>query len=178
VDAKRIGLMGISKGGIETWLTAAVDSRVAIAVPCIGVQSFQWALEHDAWHARIGTVKAGFTAAAKSVGIDKPDAAFVRRFYDRLIPGIYDQFDGPAMLPLIAPRPLLVVSGDKDPNNPLPGVRLCETTTIAAYAKASASDKFQLLVEPDTGHAVTADAQNVVVEWFVKWIGDKTPPLR
>src|SRR4029079_14411291 len=38
VDPERIGLTGISKGGIETWLTSAVDSRVAAAVPYIGVQ--------------------------------------------------------------------------------------------------------------------------------------------
>ncbi len=42
VDAKRIGLIGISKGGIETYLAAAVDKRIAVAVPVIGVQSFRW----------------------------------------------------------------------------------------------------------------------------------------
>ena len=43
VDATRIGLYGVSKGGIETYLTAAVDPRVKVAVPCIGMQSFHWA---------------------------------------------------------------------------------------------------------------------------------------
>ncbi|MEO6245783.1 MAG: acetylxylan esterase, partial [Opitutaceae bacterium] len=37
IDARRIGLIGFSKGGIETYLAAAVDPRVAVAVPCIGV---------------------------------------------------------------------------------------------------------------------------------------------
>src|SRR5437764_8305349 len=46
VDPKRIGLIGISKGGIETYLAAAADSRIAVAVPGIGVQSFRWALEN------------------------------------------------------------------------------------------------------------------------------------
>ena len=49
VDAKRIGLIGFSKGGIETYFTAAADPRIAVAVPCIGVQSFRWALENNAW---------------------------------------------------------------------------------------------------------------------------------
>ena len=48
VDPARIGLMGISKGGMETYLTAATDPRIRVAVPVIGVQSFRWALEHDA----------------------------------------------------------------------------------------------------------------------------------
>ena len=37
VDAARIGLAGFSKGGIETYFTAAADPRVAAAVPYIGV---------------------------------------------------------------------------------------------------------------------------------------------
>jgi cephalosporin-C deacetylase-like acetyl esterase len=32
VDASRIGLIGISKGGVETYLTAAVDPRISVAV--------------------------------------------------------------------------------------------------------------------------------------------------
>ena len=75
------------------------------------------------------------------------------------------------MLPLIAPRPLLVISGEKDPINPLPGLRLCEETTDAAYAKARASDRFKVIVEPDTAHNVTPEAHAAAVEWFVKWLG-------
>src|SRR5204863_6851911 len=105
VDAKRIGLIGFSKGGIETYLAAAVDERIAVAVPCIGVQSFRWALEQDAWQSRIGTIQAAFDAAAKEAGVAAPDAAFVKRFYDRAVPGLCVEFDGPSVLPLKAARP-------------------------------------------------------------------------
>jgi pimeloyl-ACP methyl ester carboxylesterase len=172
VDAHRIGLMGISKGGIETWLTAAIDPRVAVAIPCISVQSFAWGLQHDAWHHRVGTVQAGFTAAAKSVGIDKPDAAFVQQFYDHLLPGITTQFDGPQLLPLIAPRPLLVISGEKDPINPLPGLNLCIGTTKPAYAQAGVPDQFQVIVQPNTGHGVTKQADAAAIAWFDKWLNE------
>jgi dienelactone hydrolase len=40
VDAARIGMTGVSLGGMHTWLTAAVDERVAVAAPMIGVQHF------------------------------------------------------------------------------------------------------------------------------------------
>ena len=56
VDAARIGLSGVSKGGIETYLAAAADPRIAAAVPYIGVQSFKWALENGQWRARIATM--------------------------------------------------------------------------------------------------------------------------
>jgi cephalosporin-C deacetylase-like acetyl esterase len=31
VDSNRIGMMGISKGGIETWMAASVDTRIKVA---------------------------------------------------------------------------------------------------------------------------------------------------
>ena len=49
VDPKRIGMLGISMGGIETWLAASVDDRIAVAVPAISVQSFRWSLENEDW---------------------------------------------------------------------------------------------------------------------------------
>ena len=47
IDSRRIGMIGFSKGGIEAYFTAAVDPRVAVAIPCIGVQNFRWGLEND-----------------------------------------------------------------------------------------------------------------------------------
>ena len=114
--------MGISKGGMETYLAAAVDPRIAAAVPVIGVQSFAWALANNAWQARVETIFAAVAGAARD-GLRPIDAELVQEFYDRVVPGIYDEFDAPAMLPLIAPRPLLVINGDSDALTPLPGVR-------------------------------------------------------
>jgi dienelactone hydrolase len=170
VDTHKIGLIGISKGGIETYLTAAADSRVAVAVPCIGVQSFNWALEHDAWKPRVGTIPEAFSTAAKSVGVEKPDAAFVKTFYDKVVPGIYNRFDGPAMLRLIAPRPLLVINGDSDDKTPIPGLELCAAAARDAYAKRDASDRFILRVQKDTAHKVTDDSQAEALAWFAKWL--------
>ena len=38
VDSARIGMTGLSLGGMHTWLAAALDDRVAVAAPMIGVQ--------------------------------------------------------------------------------------------------------------------------------------------
>ena len=155
VDATRIGVMGFSKGGMETYLATAVDPRIAVAVPMIGVQSFAWALDNNLWMSRVGTFQTAVDAAAKDAGAARVDAAFVRAFYDRVAPGIYTQFDGPAMLPLIAPRPLLVINGDSDARTPLPGLTTCLTPTEQAYQRAGAADKVKLYLQKDTGHAVT-----------------------
>jgi dienelactone hydrolase len=167
VDAKRIGLVGSSKGGMETYLTAAVEPRVAVAVPWISVESFAWALDNDQWQARVGSIQGAFDQAAAHDGVTI-DATFVRQFYDRVVPGIYGDFDGPAMLPAIAPRPLLAVNGDMDPRTPAGGLLLCEAAAKAAYA--SNADHFQLYREPNTAHAVTAQATTMTVDWFVRWL--------
>ena len=95
VDKSRIGLFGVSKGGIETYLAAAVDERIAAAVPCIGLESFKWAVENNSWQSRIGTIQFAFDTAAKESGVTSPDGAFVKQFYDRVaLPGIDGEFDG------------------------------------------------------------------------------------
>jgi dienelactone hydrolase len=170
VDTKRIGLIGFSKGGMETYLAAAVDPRVAVAVPCIGVQSFRWALENDSWKSRVETFQAALNGASKDAGVAEINAGFVRKFYDRVVPGVYQEFDGPEMLPLIAPRPLLVINGDSDARTPMPGVMECAARARTAYAAARAEDKFQLLVQEKTGHAVTPVARQAAIAWFVKWL--------
>ncbi len=170
VDAKRIGLMGISKGGIETYLTAAVDQRIAAAVPCIGVQSFKWALDNNDFLGRINTVKNAFATLAKDEGVAKIDSAFVQKVYDKVVPGIYSEFDGPAMLPLIAPRPLLSISGENDDHCPLPGVKIAAEAARKAYKDAGAEDHFVLRVQEKTGHRVNPDSEQAAIEWFAKWL--------
>lgn len=177
VDAKRIGAIGFSKGGIELYLAAAVDKRIAVAVPCIGVQSFEWALENnDLWKNRIETIPKAFAAAAKDAGVEPPNAAFTRKFYDKIVPGIYGEFDGPAMLPLIAPRPLLVINGDSDARTPLPGLKLCTDAAQQAYHAAGADDHFVIRIQERTGHRVNPDSQQAAVDWFVKWLKPQANP--
>jgi dienelactone hydrolase len=169
-DPKRIGVIGFSKGGIETYLAAAVDPRIGVAVPCIGVQSFQWALEHDDWQGRIGTIQDAFDTCAKEAGVKSPDAAFVRNFYDRVVSGIYGEFDGPAMLPLIAPRPLLVINSDSDNHTPLPGVKACVAAARPVYHAAGAEDHFVVRIQEHTGHTVTPESEAAAIQWFMKWL--------
>ena len=170
VDPKRIGLIGFSKGGIETYLAAAVDPRIAVAVPCIGVESFRWANENNSWQSRISTVQAAFDAAAREAGVAKPDGEFVHAFYARVAPGLDREFDGPAMVPLIAPRPLLSINGELDPRTPRPGLRLCEEPTRAAYRAAGAEEKFVLHLQPNTAHKVLPESLVLAREWFVRWL--------
>jgi dipeptidyl aminopeptidase/acylaminoacyl peptidase len=169
VDAGRIGLTGISKGGMEAYLAAAADPRIAVVVPLIGVQSFRWALDHGAWDSRAWTLREALVAAAADAktGID---AAFMRKFYDRVAPGVRAEFDGPAMLPLIAPRPLLVINGDSDPRTPVAGVRECVAAAAREYKAQGVPERLVLHLQPDTGHQVTPEADRAMLAWFERWL--------
>jgi predicted esterase len=170
VDPKRIGMIGFSKGGIETYLAAAADPRIAVAVPCIGVESFRWANENNSWQSRIGTVQLAFDTAAKEAGVANPDGQFVHAFYAKVAPGLDREFDGPAMVPLIAPRPLLSINGEIDPRTPMPGLQLCADAARAAYRAAGAEEKFVLHIQPNTGHKVLPESLVLAKEWFARWL--------
>src|SRR5579883_2424607 len=40
VDSRRVGITGASGGGYNTWITAALDDRIAAAVPVVGTSEF------------------------------------------------------------------------------------------------------------------------------------------
>jgi dienelactone hydrolase len=169
VDPKRIGVMGISKGGTEAYLAAAVDPRIIAAVPIIGVQGYKWALDNNQWQARVGTFSPPVEDAARDAGVTV-DAAFVRRFYDRVVPGIYGDYDAGSMLALIAPRPVLVINGDSDARTPLAGVQDAVNAARRTYIKMNVDEKLGLYLQPNAGHVFTPVAELVMADWFVKWM--------
>jgi dienelactone hydrolase len=145
VDGDRLGMMGFSMGGIETWLAAAVDDRVKVAVAA-----------HD--------------AAAKDLGEPEVNARVCRELWNKVIPGMLDQFDCPSMIRLFAGRPLLILNGDRDPNCPLAGAKIAFGAAEAAYGEAGASEKLKVIVAPDTGHKVTTQQRQAAFDWLTKWL--------
>src|SRR5947209_6284152 len=170
VDPKRIGMLGISMGGIETWLSASVDERIAVACPLIAVQSFRWSLDNDKWQGRANTIKAAHEAAAKDLGEAKVNQKVCRELWGKVIPGVLDQFDCPSMLRLCAGRPLLILNGELDPNCPLGGAKLAFASAEAAYKEAKAEDKLKIMVSTGAKHTVTPEHRQAALDWFEKWL--------
>lgn len=170
VDGTRIGLYGVSKGGIEAYLAAAVDTRIAAVVPTISVESFKWVLDNNQWKPRVETFQKPFDAAAKEAGVATPDTEFVRKFYGRVMPGIDGEFDGPSMLPLIAPRPVMTINGERDPRTPPASLKLATDAAEAAYKAAKAEDRLVVMIQPNTPHQVRPEAQRAGIEFLVKWL--------
>lgn len=170
IDGEQLGMIGFSMGGIQTWLAAAVDERIKVAVPAISVQSFRWSLENNAWEGRAKTIAGAHQAAAADLGEAQVNARVCRELWNKVIPGMLDQYDCPSMLRLFAGRPLLIVSGDSDPNCPLGGARVAFGSAQGAFHQANAADKLKIMVAPKTGHVVTKEQSQAALDWFSRWL--------
>jgi dienelactone hydrolase len=170
VDPDRIGMVGISMGGIETWLAAAVDDRVRVAAPAIAVQSFRWSLEHDQWQGRARTIAAVHDAAAADLGKKKVDADVCRALWNKVIPGMLGQFDCPSMIRLFAGRELIIVNGEKDQNCPIEGAGVAFDSARDAFKDAGRADHLKIIVAPGVGHAVTGAQHAAIMKGLVEWL--------
>jgi dienelactone hydrolase len=170
VDGERIGMIGFSMGGIETWLAASVDERVKVAVCAIAVQSLQWSLENGAWQGRARTIYDAHLAAAKDLGEPMVNARVCRELWNKIVPGILDRFDCPSLIRLFAGRPLLIVNGELDPNCPLGGAKIAFGAAEKAYNEASAPEKLKIMVAPQTAHKVTDEQLREATNWLEKWL--------
>jgi dienelactone hydrolase len=170
VDGKRIGMLGISMGGIQSWLAASVDDRVAVAAPLIGVQSFRWSLENDRWQGRANTIRAVHEAAAKDLGEPAVNQRVCRELWGKVVPGITGDFDCPNLIRLFAGRALFVANGDQDANCPVEGARLAVAAAEEAFARAGAKDKLVVRVNAGVGHKVTDEDRKEAIAFCVKWL--------
>lgn len=170
VDASRIGMGGISMGGIETWLAASVDKRIKVIVLDISVQSFKWSLDNDKWQARAGTIQGVHLQAAKDLGDSVLNKSNVKAVWDKLLPNITGEFDCPSMLRLMAPRALLVVGTENDPNCPLPGADIAYASALQAYTSKNATGKISRDVTPKLFHTSTPEHFKMTLDWFSKWL--------
>jgi dienelactone hydrolase len=170
VQSNRIGMMGVSMGGIETWIAASVDTRIKVAVPVIAAQSFNWSLNNNMWHGRAQTIWKVHQQAALDLGDTAVTKENVKQVWSKLIPGITGEFDCPSMLRLFAPRPLLLLSNEKDQNCPLEGARIAFKEVRNAYRKKNAIKKLHIDVTPDQPHRFLPAHMIKTIAWFKKWL--------
>lgn len=143
VNAKRIGVMGHSGGGINTVWLASLDRRIACAVACAGVMSYERLIRED-----MLTASWNYCPLLKVGDVDQ-------------------------LLSLAAPRPFLGIEGENDRDfdggynhdHIYPKVR-------AVYALYGAADKLAQHIQPG-GHDYTAELREVGFAWLEKHLKSK-----
>ena len=167
VDPARIGMTGISLGGMHTWLAMVADDRIAVGAPLIGVQDFGWALENGRYHGRVASIPAVFDAARADLGEEAVTAEVVRRVWDRILPGLLDGYDAAMSLPELCPRPFLIVNGFLDPRCPAGGLAAPVAAAGRRYAARGVEDNFAVSFEDGVGHAVTRSMYGKATAWLL-----------
>jgi dienelactone hydrolase len=176
VDANRIGMVGISEGGMITWLTTAADDRIKVAAPMISVScladTFE-APEGPEVAARLALFDSFLKAYAKDINEPQVNLKVLRTAWSKLVPGLLDRFDAQNVVPLIAPRPLLVINHELDELFPLSGAKKVASVVQARYLEAKAPEKFEFKVTPGLKHAAfDFNEVNTIATWMERWLKD------
>lgn len=152
VDAKRIGLTGISGGGAMTWYTAAVDERIAAAAPVCS--TFTWGSQAEHWVAR-----------------GQCDCIYYLNSY---------RWDFPVVAALIAPRPLMILSGQKDTIFPPDGYHEVFQRGKKVYdlyaGTAAGSDRIRE-VDDNVAHSDPPLFLREARQWMQQWLKGDSAPL-
>lgn len=142
VDAKRLGCVGLSVGGLRSGHMAALDPRIRAAVVVGWMTAFGPCLRKHIWN---------------TIGLTK------------IVPGLYRQMDYPDFVALTAPRPLMVIHGSRDALFPPEGVRQAADKLTACYRKAGAAERFRFL-EYDGPHEFNLEMQEQAFAWLKRWV--------
>ncbi|MEW5977705.1 MAG: alpha/beta hydrolase [Acidobacteriota bacterium] len=141
VDRDRMGITGRSGGAAMSWFSAAVDTRLKVAVPVMGNSTY-----------------AANVAANTQKG--HCDCMFPINTY---------QHDLMTQGALIAPRPLHMMHGKQDTLFPVPGYQEFEEIVGQLYRDYGAADRFQNTVV-DTGHQDSDFLREQAVRWFDRYL--------
>jgi dienelactone hydrolase len=139
VDAKRIGVTGISMGATRTWWLLALDERLKTGVAVACLTRYQNLIEHE---------------SLKAHGI----------YY--FVPGFLKHFDTEAVVALIAPRPVLFMTGGEDAGSPVDGIHAIEAAVRPAYRLYGKEQNFQSSIYEGLGHVYTREMWDRTAGWM------------
>lgn len=182
-----LGLFGYSKGAMEGKFIAALDDRLDAVVLACGLSSMNSLFEdRERW---IPTLS-GFNIYPQ-IGLESPFEAgeelnsetyqkyflmakpehneAARKAYEKMIPEFND-FDALNVVPLIAPIPLMIVSGARDIQFTVDGVTEVDVAAERVYQSYGCPECYDLILEPRTGHSVDAKTSGIVLAFFHRWL--------
>ncbi|MGE3803350.1 MAG: alpha/beta hydrolase family protein [Gemmataceae bacterium] len=150
VDGQRLGLTGASGGGYNTWMTAALDERIAAAIPCVGTSDFQEQLE-----------------------VCRPRDYFKARDHCHFPAGLLRFANNHELAALIAPRPLLIIAAQEDFSFPLPGVRRVAAHAERLYQALGQPAQFRYFEDDQTGHDYARAKRQAAYGFLQRWLQEK-----
>jgi hypothetical protein len=87
------------------------------------------------------------------------------------VPGLLGHFDTEGVMALIAPRPFLALTGDRDAGSPPEGMRKLGQILGKVYNLYGKPDSFRSIIYPETGHVYNDDQKRKMIDWFNRHLG-------
>lgn len=138
VDPRRIGTIGCSQGGLQSWWLSVVDSRIAAAAVSAGISTYrEWI--------KTQTINALFS----------------------YVPGILKLADQDELIATIAPRPLHVFDCAQDGFFPRQGFEQVHRFVQRAYRRLGAAQNYRHDVDTGA-HGFPARQQKLAREWLTE----------
>ncbi|MGD8501442.1 MAG: dienelactone hydrolase family protein [Phycisphaerales bacterium] len=142
VDAKRIAAMGMSMGSTRTWWAAALDDRIKVAVSVACLTRYQNLIARG---------------EVRQHGI----------YY--YVPNMLkEKIDTESVIGLVAPRPHLTLTGDKDGGSPADGVRIINAFEEYLYKLYGKAENFRGVLYKGVGHEYTPEMWEETLKWLRK----------
>lgn len=161
-DMRRVGMLGLSMGGVESLLLAAVDDRVGCVVSVSGQLSWQDIFRSDSWSLIFTGLPLTSRLLMEGADGDAVQDAFLQWMPELTI------LDAPRIAATLAPRPLLLMTGLDDPFVTPEGTQRTYDAALAAYRDVP--DQLQMWVDPAVGHAFSNGMQQRARDWFQRWL--------
>ena len=163
-DATRIGMLGLSMGGMEALLLGALDKRVDVMVSIAGHLAWDEIFDSGSWKTIFGGLELRHRLVRLGV-----DGRIAHEEFRRMYPA-FDIVDAAKIAPLLVGKPLLLVIGDEDPYVPLAAARRTFRAAQSAYAQEDIAERLELWEVVGTGHSFTRPMQERALAWFERWL--------
>ena len=144
VDSARIGCTGVSGGGNTVLFHAALDERVACAVPACTVASLS------------DYLAIGYTGCPEYYPVGLLGAGA----------------DLQDLLCMVAPRPLLFLGGDRDAINSVPSMEESCRCAGHVYDLLGAPRAIESFVDRGQGHGFHPALRQAMVDWMARHLGE------
>lgn len=164
VDGTRIGMLGLSMGGMEALWLAALDQRVRVVVSAAGHLAWQEVFGGEAWRLIFAELPLGRHLIGEGVPGGEAWQAFCRQYPD--LPAL----DAGLVAACLAPRPLLLLTGAEDPFTPPAATDSVYRAAAAEYARTGGTEALAMWVEPKGGHGFSRAMQDRALAWFRQWL--------
>jgi len=142
VDPDRVAALGMSMGATRSWWLAALEQQIKVVVSVACLTRYQDLIR---------------TGDVNEHGV----------YY--FVPGMLrEKIDMESVIGLIAPRPLLTLTGAQDRGSPAAGVRIINAFQEHLYSLYGKAENFRGVLYPHVGHEFTPEMWRETLLWLQK----------